>query len=441
MSAKRKIQVQVGEQRATIYRWTHPGTGKKAWRFAYRAAPDAPWQYCTRPTQADAELAAEKKLRTLAEQSLDWANLSPERRAFLAAVHRAVPESQDDQAAVLASLAGRAASVEIAAAVNLFLTFKEAAKGHASAHLEQMRRDLEHLGRHFAGQSVADIQLAPLAAWWDLRAGTAGRHRKQGIRRSLVSFFLWARKETLTAPGLTTVAERLPSLSTGDGSLYVFSPDEFALLAHHVSEPFLPWLIFGAFCGLRPEEIAPKTATPRKPKPGSPLAKPRPARQQKPGLMWEHIDWQFNVIRLPKEVSKGGKRARIIPLQPVALAWLAHHGVDENWHGRVCETDAATAGETKRLGAILDEHYQRSTGWPDDALRHSYASYRNAVLRSLPQVAEEMGNSEAMLHKHYHNPKTAAEGEAWFSLDPAACSDKIRFLKKSGAEIRQKRHA
>ena len=43
---------------------------------------------------------------------------------------------------------------------------------------------------------------------------------------------------------------------------------------------------------------------------------------------------------------------------------------------------------------------------------------RNAVLRNLPQVAEEMGTSETMLRRHYHNPRTTEEGTAWFNLRP-----------------------
>lgn len=96
--------------------------------------------------------------------------------------------------------------------------------------------------------------------------------------------------------------------------------------------------------------------------------------------------------------------------------------------------DAATAGETKRLGLILDQQFNRATGWPSDALRHSYGTFRNAVLRNLSQVAEEMGTSETMLHRHYHNPKSAEEGAAWFSLDFAESSDKFRSLQKSGVE-------
>jgi hypothetical protein len=79
------------------------------------------------------------------------------------------------------------------------------------------------------------------------------------------------------------------------------------------------------------------------------------------------------------------------------------------------------AGETVRLGREVFE-----TGWPQDSLCHSYGSYRNAVVRSLPQVADEMGTSETMLRRHYHNPNPKVEGEGMV-LTPSTCSDLFRF--------------
>jgi hypothetical protein len=81
--------------------------------------------------------------------------------------------------------------------------------------------------------------------------------------------------------------------------------------------------------------------------------------------------------------------------------------------GLVCERNPTEFDETKRLGVAVFK-----TGWPQDAIRHSYGSFRNALIRNLPQVAEEMGTSEAMLRRHYHNPRTTEEGEAWFALRP-----------------------
>ena len=417
MSAKRKNRVTVGRLQATIYRWKNTSTGKSSWRFAYRE--NGKWKYATASTLANAELTATTKLTALQADELDWPSLTRERREFLTKIHRSV--AVKDQEAILSTLSTRRQSIDITAATERFLTFKLAAKGHQTAHLEQMARDLRHLANHFHGQVVSDIHLAALDDWWKLRTGTAGRDRQQGIRRTLVTFYRWAKIEGMAGNEAVTIADRLPSLASKSADLYVYTPEEMATLLHHVTAEFLPCILFGGFAGLRPEEIAPKTprATKKRPNPPPP----------KPGLLWDHIDWQFKVIRLPKEVSKVNK-ARIIPIHPVLLTWFQHIGADATWKGRVCKRDAASAGETLRLGKLLDQQFNRSTGWPDDALRHSYGSYRNAIIRKLSQVAEEMGTSEEMLHNHYHNPKTSEEGEEWFTLDPSTSSDKFRFLQE-----------
>lgn len=422
MSAKRKTRVQVGALTATIYRWKNTSTGKLGWRFGVRDGDK--WTYTTRATMAEAELAATQKLTALQAGELDWPALSRDRREFLTALHHEI--SAEDQEAVLSMLKSRRKSVDVTAATERFLEFKLAAKGHQTAHLEQMTRDLKHYALHFVGQVVSDISLAALADWWTLRTGAAGRHRQQALRRTLVSFYLWARKEGYTGPDATTIAERLPSLAVGGGDLYVYSTDELAVLLESVTPEFLPWLVFGAFAGMRPEEIAPKIHKATKARPNPPPAKP--------GLMWEHVDWEFKAIRLPKEVSKVGKKGRVIPLNPAALAWFEKIGANSTWKGRVCLRDASTVGETLRLGKILDERFKRATGWPADALRHSYGSYRNAVIRKLSQVAEEMGTSETMLHNHYHNPKTTEEGDEWFSMTPEMSSEKFRFFQARQAQ-------
>jgi hypothetical protein len=49
---RRKLKVHIGQLKATVYRWTHPASGKKAWRFAYRDGDR--WKYITRATQGEA---------------------------------------------------------------------------------------------------------------------------------------------------------------------------------------------------------------------------------------------------------------------------------------------------------------------------------------------------------------------------------------------------
>ena len=56
--------------------------------------------------------------------------------------------------------------------------------------------------------------------------------------------------------------------------------------------------------------------------------------------------------------------------------------------------------------------------WPNDVCRHSYASYRLAIIESRNQLADELGDSVAVVNKHYRVPITKEEGEEYFSISP-----------------------
>ena len=57
-------------------------------------------------------------------------------------------------------------------------------------------------------------------------------------------------------------------------------------------------------------------------------------------------------------------------------------------------------------------------GWPNDVLRHSYGSYRLAVLDDINKVASEMGNSPEVIIQNYRRPVSKAEGKKWFKIMP-----------------------
>jgi hypothetical protein len=56
--------------------------------------------------------------------------------------------------------------------------------------------------------------------------------------------------------------------------------------------------------------------------------------------------------------------------------------------------------------------------WPHNALRHSYISYRIAVVQSAAQVALEAGNSPTIIFKHYRELVTKESADLWFSILP-----------------------
>jgi hypothetical protein len=63
--------------------------------------------------------------------------------------------------------------------------------------------------------------------------------------------------------------------------------------------------------------------------------------------------------------------------------------------------------------------------WKHNGLRHSFVSYRIAVVQNENQIAMEAGNSPAMIHQHYRELVTVAQAKEWFSIVPASSSSKI----------------
>jgi len=56
--------------------------------------------------------------------------------------------------------------------------------------------------------------------------------------------------------------------------------------------------------------------------------------------------------------------------------------------------------------------------WKQNALRHSYGSYRMAVVCDAAKVSLEMGNSPQKMFSNYRKVVTKAQGEAWFAIRP-----------------------
>lgn len=395
MSAKKRSVIRRANSHLTVYPYG------EAWRFCWRENEGTPWRYVTRSTKKAAEEAAWEKLGEIDAGGLVWSGLDGETRRFLGEVHRLATPA--DFEAVKGFLTARRKSSEIVASVARFMEHKVSQKDGETRHLGNVRRDLEAMAKAFAGRVLVDISDSDLKAWWESRTtGRSGKTRNEA-RGNLVAFWNWAVRDGIH-PKEVTAAEKLPRVELGICERRVLTPAELLAVAGAVREEWRVWVVLGAFCGLRPEEIAP---TGRKIK----------SRRNKRGLRCEEIDFEWKVIRVPAEVSKVGA-PRIVPLCAAALEWLEWAGLEAGQTGPVCLRNPSEEDETARLGKEVFK-----TGWPQDALRHSYGSFRNAILRNLPQVAEEMGTSETMLRRHYHNPRTLEEGTEWFGLRPVM----IRF--------------
>ena len=58
--------------------------------------------------------------------------------------------------------------------------------------------------------------------------------------------------------------------------------------------------------------------------------------------------------------------------------------------------------------------------WKQNALRHSFISYRMALVKDANQVALEAGNSPDIIFRNYLELVTRTQASSWFGIEPEA---------------------
>jgi hypothetical protein len=71
------------------------------------------------------------------------------------------------------------------------------------------------------------------------------------------------------------------------------------------------------------------------------------------------------------------------------------------------------------VAALKKEHGGKFT-WKRNGLRHSFISYRLAIVQDAAKVALEAGNSAKQIFQNYREIVTPEKAAIWFSIAPAA---------------------
>lgn len=203
-----------------------------------------------------------------------------------------------------------------------------------------------------------------------------GPRRHNNIRTALVSFFSYARKSALIPDGMTA-PERTHSKTLDTKPVAIYSPKQFRALLAVAPVEWRLALAIGGLAGLRTEEIQ--------------------------GLRWEDIKLGRKHIEVRPEICKT-KRRRLVPILPALATWIRKSEPQPG--GMVAPQDRIDnlAKRVRRQGAV----------YVKNGLRHSYGSYRCAAVKSASQVALEMGNSEAIVRKHYLEFQERKAATEWF---------------------------
>jgi integrase len=331
--------------------WQSPGDGR--WRWHSRRAGKR--VLCAAKDLSKAKAKAKEQLSLLRDGRSQLGNLDP---ALLSEF--------------LAWKGQRADSPETAKAARNYVR-------HLTERKVQTRiieADIGHFTAKHPGP-IADVTAAQVKAHLDSLG--VGPRRHNNVRQTLVSFFVWARKQSYL-PDSMTAPQRTHALPVPKKRPPIYSPPEFrALLAAAAPE----WRLPLAVCG---------------------LAGLRTCEAEK--LLWREVKLGKRLIEVLPENAKNTGRRRLVPIHPGLMTWLRKAGEHKD-EDHVCPQGLRIDNLAKRLrrqGAV----------WVKNGLRHSYGSYRCAVVKSAAQVALEMGNSEGIVRSNYLEYVERKAATAWF---------------------------
>ena len=249
--------------------------------------------------------------------------------------------------------------------------------GLSSCYLSQLAVNVMRFARAFPDE-ILHIKCGDLDRW--LRKLKGSPVTRNSVHRCIKVSFSFAKARSYLPPSEATAAEIVPMAKTGDTETGIFKPEEMAKLLEAASKDVVGFLAIGAFAGLQAAEIR--------------------------RLDWSAVDLSRRIITLRAKQAKTASR-RIVPISDNLAAWL--QPLERN--GPVVlnskiPVDATTLA--KSLGLP----------WPHNGLRHSYISYRIALVNDAGKVAMKAGNSAGIIFTHYRELVTESDAVAWFAIAP-----------------------
>ena len=261
---------------------------------------------------------------------------------------------------------------------------------------ENLRQRVTHFVNNVGNIRVTDVLPDHVEHYLAQRNVTA--NSKDGYCRALSSFFTWCRKGkrhwcvnnpcyAVEIEGLTSDDDREPVvLPVGECAALLRAAEHFE------NGHLVPYVALCLFGGLRPLEAA--------------------------RLTWAQVNLTDGEIRLKGTQTKTGK-GRIVVVDKTLKAWLSQYrGRDEIYRAKY---DA----DLKKVRAVIGYGPKTETQpdlkpWVPDVLRHTAISHYFRATGSYGRTAEQFGNSESIIKKHYQGRVTSAETKRFYALRPKA---------------------
>src|SRR5260370_23245176 len=254
----------------------------------------------------------------------------------------------------------------VADAVDAMIAAKTA-KGVSQVYLADVRYRLGAFKEAFRCDVSARVPDYVVGFFQRVRVSPRGHNN---FLRMLRTFFAFAQKHGWLSKETDLLAP-VEKRSEKPTPVEIFTPAQLATLLKNASAEFAPCLALGAFAGLRAEEIL--------------------------RLDWADVERRPGFIEVAAHKAKTATR-RIVPISDNLARWLA---IAPRSAERIWRYSKAWFFESMRNIAS-----DANIKWKQNALRHSFISYRLAEIQDVNRVALEAGNSPQMIFRHYRELAT-----------------------------------
>jgi integrase len=250
----------------------------------------------------------------------------------------------------------------------------------SQAHIYDLRQRLGRFKEDFGDRPVRTVTTKEVESW--LHGMKLSAQSVNNYRSRVATLFSYGLKREYVERNPVASIEKIQRV---DEAPEIFTPKQIQALLDNAPADLLPVLALGAFAGLRSAELL--------------------------RLDWESIDLLGGLINISASKSKTAKR-RLIPIAPNLAQWLAPY---VGRSGKIYPY----SHRWYHLNVDLLRKAVGLTEWPNNGLRHSFASYHLAKHQNAPQLALEMGHTTPqMIFDHYRELVRPQEAQRYWMISP-----------------------
>jgi integrase len=243
----------------------------------------------------------------------------------------------------------------------------------------------------FNGKPVAEIISTEVDQWLrGLSDKETGKRlspvTRNNFRRVLIVAFNFAKDRGYC---IDNPAKQSAEAKEIDSAVGILTVEETARLIENAAPKLVPYVALGAFAGLRRAELE--------------------------RLDWKEVDLHDGLIEVTAKKAKSARR-RFVKIQPNLAKWLQPHA---QLSGDVTSAHYRELLDSARESAGINE-------WPQNALRHSFASYHLAKFNDAAALALELGHTNSnLVFKHYRQLVKPKQAEQYWKIAPAVSGKKV----------------